>query len=118
MLRRKARLDPFEFRIESYLHMPEIRAAVDRMAAEDSAAAARAAIPRPERERMELEERRKVIVSFLASVDGRSSRAVQEATGIAYRTIGRLRNGEQVDARGGTLRRMKAHLAASSAQAA
>lgn len=45
--RRKERLDPFAFRIETNLHMPEIRAAVDQMTKEDSAAGARAAVPRP-----------------------------------------------------------------------
>jgi integrase len=116
--RRKERLDPFAFRIESYLHMPEIRAAVDLMAEEDSAAAARAAVPKPERDRIETEQRREVIRAFLAAVVGLSSRAVQEATGIAYRTVGRLRTGEQTDARGETLRRMQAHLAARNEQAA
>lgn len=45
--RRKERLDPFAFRLESYLHRPEIRAAVDQMTKEGSAAAPRAAVPKP-----------------------------------------------------------------------
>jgi hypothetical protein len=107
---RRQRLDPFAFRIEAYAHLPEIRAALDRMADEDCAAAARASVPKPDRERMEGEERQATIRAFLEAVAGLSNRAVQEATGIAYRTVGRLRTGEQTDARGETLRRMKAHI--------
>lgn len=43
--RRRQRLDPFAFRIESYVDLPEIRAALRHMGEEDAAAAARAAVP-------------------------------------------------------------------------
>lgn len=115
---RRQRLDPFAFRIEAYVDLPEIRAALDQMAAEDSAAAARAAVPKPERERIEAEERLATIRAFLNAVDGLSNRAVQEATAIAYRTVGRLRSGEQSDARGRTLRRMNDFLARHNEKAA
>ena len=88
--RRRERLDPFAFRIETYAHLPEIRAALERMAGEDAAAAARAKIPQEERERVEREERQAAIRAFLASVAGMSSRAVQEATGIALPHRGAL----------------------------
>jgi integrase len=109
--RRRERLDPFAFRIESYSHIPEIRAALERMADEDTAATARAAVPKPERERIEAEQRQGTIRAFLAAVRGLSTREVQAATGIAYRTVGRLRSGAQTDARGETLRRMEHYLA-------
>ena len=108
--RRRERLDPFAFRIESYLHLPEIRAALDRMTEADSAAVAREAVPKPERDRVEAERRLETIRAFLAAVAGLSTREVQEATGIAYRTVGRLRTGAQADARGETLRRMTSYL--------
>jgi integrase len=116
--RRRERLDPFAFRIESYVHLPEIRAALDRMREEDSIATARAAVPKPERDRIDAEERLKTIRAFLAAVAGLSTRSVQAATGISYRTVGRLRTGEATDAHGQTLRRMKAYLTQREAQAA
>lgn len=51
-------------------------------------------------------------------VETGSNRAVQDATGIAYHTIRRLRTGEQTNARGETLRRMQAYLAARNEQPA
>jgi hypothetical protein len=107
--RRRERLDPFGFRVEEFEHRPHVRAALDRMAAADAEEREQVAAARPDAAADHAEVAR-VVREFVAATCGLSSRAVQAETGVAYRTVLRLRSGEQASAYGVTLERMRAYV--------
>lgn len=104
---RRWRLDPFAFRIETYADEPGVAARLERMRKTD------AALPEPHAAQAadsDVAERARIIREFLEATQGLSNRAVQAETQIAYRAVGRLRTGQQADAYGATLGRMREYL--------